>query len=119
MDMISYVMGQKSAGGGGGSDLSIAEITLTAEQGEDLGGTVGAAVITYDEYFDISSTYIDKSFSGGDTAVIQIVLYKGKAIARISTYDENAVIETSGGIEHLEDIWYLVTGDCTVTVSAP
>lgn len=85
--------------GGGESDLSIATLTFTNGEGSVLGAIAD----------DGDNRSINNSF--GD--IIKIILYKGQALIEI----DGTIESTSGNIEDLGKEGWLVTGDCTVTVS--
>lgn len=106
-DFLSIAGYETPGGGGGDSDYSGANITITFE-GEwcplqfacatDNGSIPGGA---------------PDSFVSGDTATI--MLYKGKAIAFLSS---GTVTSTTGDIEYdADNDWYLVTGDCSIAVT--
>lgn len=90
-------------GGGGSSDFSTAEVTISGLNGDNLGiPTISA----YSEQYGV--TYL------ADDGVNTVVLYKGKA----SFYTPNTVVVTGDCAEDPNDPGqYYITGDCTITVS--
>lgn len=109
MDLYDIAVA-KSLAGGGGSDLTSATMTIA-------GGTVQMnAPICFD-----FSTIQDAPFPGCiftntqsyDDGEYKVALFKGNAMCFIST--EN--ITVSGSIQDFGGGAYLVSGDCTITIS--
>lgn len=83
--------------GGGSSDFSTAEVTMTTDA--ELYGAF------------VSSDGYSLNAVGGDAGVYTIILYKGKAMLNI----DGIVQSTSGAIEYDSDYeTYYVTGNCTI-----
>lgn len=97
----------ESYGGGGGGDFSIA--TMTISVGADNSLTVRGALAV--EQGGVGASIAGDQYTESGTA--EIILYKGMAVVELSTND---TIDVSGAIEFMNDS-YVVTGDCTVTVS--
>jgi hypothetical protein len=102
--------GGGGGGGGGDSDFSTAQVTFVNNTGGNV--SVSAPIILDEE--EISALLPTYSFSSPDDTT-QIGLYKGNAVLLIpGTY----VITYTGDItEIVANIQYLVTGDCTITIS--
>ena len=98
-NLIEGVTSKSEGGGGGESDFSIATLTFT--NGE--GGVIGSVIAEVDNR---------SSYNAFDNT-IKIILYKGQALIEI----DGTIESTSGNIEDLGRDGWLVTGDCTVTVS--
>lgn len=97
-------------GGGGSSDFSTAEVTVTAF---DPGVTLAMPVIiTFDDV-----PMLAPSVGVNSTPKTLIVpLYKGKAVLVDEDYGESAVI--TGDIEYDEDLEaYIISGDGTITLT--
>lgn len=99
----------EESGGGGSSDFSTANVTLT------VGTTVnikGVCIATDDEYGE----YLDTAYQiqSADPQVITAVLYKGNSTVKIQT---QGTLNVSGNIQQLAQGVYNITGDCTITIS--
>ena len=92
-------------GGGGSSDFSTATITVVG----DLNAPIPFVMTT-----EMCSPF-DNLVSMKQTipSGVQVPLYKGTLITEIV----GDGISVSGNIEELGDSVYLITGDCTITVS--
>lgn len=102
------------SGGGGSSDFSVANVTLTNASGESLNFSwpvvyeenemgEGAPATVYDNVF------IDDN----ETKIIKIPLYKGSALIEIDAVS----FTVTGNISEVFPGSYLVTGDGTITIS--
>ena len=102
MDLYDVAVARKlSSGGGGGggsSDFSTAEVTVNGA------GFIMAAFINNDNTIGAVSL---------ENETAPIILFKGKA----NLYTEDTVSEISGDIEDAGGGDYIVTGDCTITIS--
>lgn len=98
------------SGGGGSSDFSTAEVTF---KGEALAAM--PLIVTTESGFSDDAILISQRAFGN--ASYPIALYKGKAIILVKTFEEGEVITISGGVESLSGDMYLITGDCTITIS--
>lgn len=104
--LLANAMGE-SGGGGGSSDISTAQVTVTFE-GEWC--PLVASFVSVDS--ETSNTYIGDTFHSGDVAAV--ILYKGSAIV----YCNNGYItSTSGAIQDIGDYFYRITGDCTIGIT--
>ena len=106
MDLYDVAVARKlSSGGGGGggsSDFSTAEVTISGAYSHCYGAW---ALSEYE-----CSAYSLYS----ETGTFPLILYKGKGVIELNA---RGSISTSGAIELDEDNVYLVTGDCTITIS--
>lgn len=90
-------------GGGGSSDLSTAEVTISA--GDDL------------DFYIIGAAYIDDGYihggelSGSGLQTVTIVLYSGSAFIGL---DMQSITSLSGGVIGNLDDGFVITGDCTI-----
>ena len=94
--------------GGGGGDLSVANVTVTAIGGHyaDLNGC--CCYTENDENY--SDAYLDYE------VVNKVILYKGSAMVYVS--NRKGTITVSGDAVYNESSeTIMVTGDCTITVS--
>lgn len=99
-----FVSAVNNISGGGSSDFSTAEVTLTIST---LGLTLDMANIVEQEGEEFSV------FNAQESGVYKVILYKGSAIAH-SSY----ITATSGSIASMGGNLYLITGDCTITISS-
>lgn len=104
-------------GGGGESDFSTAEVT-TINNTVNFYPTSLSEVLEDDEFQEgfPSSLYPVNANVGTETH--NCVLYKGHAVAML-VLDLGNNISVSGNIEKISDNdeVYLITGDCTITIS--
>ena len=91
-------------GGGGSSDFSTAEVTVVNGTGQDVRG---AFISTLPFEPPIDTTFPTALLSNN------VVLYKGNAVVMV----EAEVASISGDIVDMGDNIYLITGDCTITIS--
>lgn len=108
-----FLMNGGSDGSGGGeggeSDFSLASVTITNTATDDC---IFVAAVAADEGY-ITATKGENGISPG-TETLQVVLYKGKALVFI----DMTVSASSGAFEDLGDGDCVISGDCTITVSA-
>lgn len=99
----------EEAGGGGSSDFSTANVTVVYPSGVTNATVWGA--------FRFSASGIDASIpsvtTSGDYGMI---LYKGGGIVMF-TLGTGRSVTVSGNAEDMGDDSYLITGDCTITIS--
>ena len=105
-------------GGGGSSDFSVAEVTLTnvgeseirpdipVAFDENEAGEGAPAMMTSFRLFGIFPK---------ESKELKVPLYKGSAFINMGS----ATIETTGSIVSMGAGAYLITGDCTISCSAP
>ena len=98
-------------GGGGSSDFSTAEISISAAVPGVQCSVVSPHIITTP--FDMLVAD-PKNYSNGD--IVTVALYKGKASISASVVGMGN-ITVSGDIESMGGNYYLITGDCTITIS--
>lgn len=107
MDLYDVAVARKlsSGGGGGSSDFSTAEVTV-----------IGAVPTIYGSWLDEQSeqTIYKVSNSSGVETAYNLVLYKGVSVINFAVKGE---IVLSGSIESIGNAEYIVTGDCTITIS--
>lgn len=110
MLLANAMMGEGGGGGGGDSDFSTAQVTFVNNTGGYI--NVSAPIILDEE--EISALLPTYSFSSSSDTT-QIGLYKGNALLLISG---QYVITYTGDItEVVANVQYLITGDCTITIS--
>ena len=104
------------SGGGGSSDFSTAEVTIVNTYSSDF--MIQMAITKSEDGMDatlgmLTSWQIDSGM------IANVILYKGSAGAMIDGFPLNAppTIATSGNIQNMEGHSYLITGDCTITLS--
>lgn len=97
-------------GGGGSSDFSTAKLTF---EGEAL--ATMPLIVTTESGYSVDAILVSQRPFGN--ASYPIALYKGNAIIQVTAFEEGEVITISGGGESLGDDMYLITGDCTITIS--
>lgn len=100
-------------GGGGSSDFSTAEVTFSMVNTGNLASMPLVVTTESGSPFDALLPTKREVEDGAYT----IALYKGKAVVEIEVGALGDTISTSGAIELLESGIYLVTGDCTITIS--
>lgn len=98
-------------GGGGSSDFSTAEISISGES-ESQCSVISPHIIPTPFGYDLLLAD-SADYASGDS--ITVVLYNGKV--SISASVESGSITVSGNIEHMDGNEYLITGDCTITIS--
>lgn len=99
-----------SGGGGGSSDFSTATVTFEGEASAAM-----PLIITTESGSSVDAILVTQRPFGN--ASYPIALYKGNAIILVTAFEEGEVITISGGGESLGDDMYLITGDCTITIS--
>ena len=110
MEYFDNLLGEQltdGGGGGGSSDFSTAEVTVNAntQQFEFL-------VPLINEKFGYLGAYDNINPSESET--LTVCLYKGKALTQFLT---DGVVSVSGNAQ-LNNNQILITGDCTITISA-
>lgn len=94
-------------GGGGGSDFSTAQVTVTNNSSSVI--TLNVPGVGDDPAGTTFYYYIDP----GDSMTITAILYQETAVLLIQN---NPTAAVSGDIEADGDGYYIVTGDCTITI---
>lgn len=99
-------------GGGGSSDFSTAEVTVSGDNAADC--LIPYLDVTGDDSPQPSIGALN-SIQNGTT--FQIPLYKGRAYAYISSHGVNVAV--SGNIEAIANRHdeYFITGDCVITLT--
>lgn len=107
-DITSYVLGKKSAGGGGSSDFSTAEVSIVGGNGIQF---KIPCVIDNEDGPSSAPSYIPSA----DNETVTAILYKGHCF--VSLVGIQGTISVTGDIENLMGPMYLISGDCTITIS--
>lgn len=97
-------------GGGGDSDFTTASVTITNSKGADI--AIQGCFATDEDDFHISNFTVGVDASS--EVVATIILYKGQTYL----YTGNYTVTISGDIEDDGDGYYVVTGDCAITITA-
>lgn len=97
-------------GGGGESDFSTAEVTLI-NGGSAMG--IGLYLCVVDDVNNCTAT--TARLIDGTSKTFNAILYNGEAYA--SLYDSTSVDSYDGNIETSGKNGYVITGDCTITIS--
>ena len=111
-----FVSGIGSGSGGGGeSDFSTAEVTVNSS-------TSLMYKLELSNYYDYENTGImSPSIASGDidgSIILNTILYKGQAMCIFVPISANTPnISVSGNIQDLGQQTYIITGDCTITIS--
>lgn len=107
--------GSESSGdGGGGGDLTTAEVTVQLGDGKYF--EVYGAIVVQEEGQERASTSSSFGANKSGTYKQTVVLYKGSAVLSIDT---DGTTSTSGDIEQIDphDPLFYAVGDCTITIS--
>lgn len=110
IDVAQYAKADVNvAGGGGSSDLSTAEVTVVYPAGV-TNATVNGAFCFSRDGMDASIAIVTTS------GVYDMILYKGGSIVQF-TLGTGRSVTVTGNAEDLGGDAYLITGDCTITIS--
>lgn len=105
------VSGSGGGGGGGGGDFSTAKVTFLVTEVE------ARISMPRVEDSDSDSQYADSYIHVLDgTTNCKAILYRGMAYIKIDGSPYYEVSDLTGDIEDDGDGYYIVTGDCTVTI---
>ena len=107
-EMYNKVTVNVEGGGGGSSDFSTAEVTA------GIGVAMDAPVVINEEDFQ-GIAMIGSPME--EETMWQVPLYKGKCTVSIYALEEGQTISVSGDITEINEGVYLITGDCTLTIS--
>ena len=108
--LLSKTLSGGGGGGGGSSDLSTAEVTVS---GTDYINSIYGAWLTNVEGLGTIMIY---GMGGEDiTSPLTIAVADGGSVIEIDAMGSS--INVSGNITSVGDDSYLVTGDCTITIS--
>ena len=108
-DLFDVVVARKLSGGGGGggsSDFSTAEVTLNPALGKPI-----EIAVPYINWNNLLMS-INEPIQENDT--ITVPLYHNSVIAILTSIGS---ISISGDIEDVGEGAYIITGDCTITIS--
>lgn len=109
-NLIYKSLNGSGGGGGGGSDLSTAEVTLV---GYDVSGDVYLSVTNAGPP-DVSWVQAYYTFAGAQNYVA--ILYKGAAVGMLANAARDEIEHISGSAEDIGNGYFMVTGDCTITI---
>lgn len=109
-EMYNKVTVNVEGGGGGESDFSTAEVTLI-NGGSAMG--IGLYLCVVDDVNNCTAT--TARLIDGTSKTFNAILYNGEAYA--SLYDSTSVDSYDGNIETSGKNGYVITGDCTITIS--
>ena len=105
-------------GGGGSSDFSTAEVTVTNGSGTTIPVIYIQNVIEENALGEESPAgVINAVYNIGSTASIRVPLYKGGALWQIGDELLDYEISVSGSATKVASAIYHITGDCTITIS--
>ena len=108
----------EEAGSGGGSDFSTAEVTLINNY---EGSVISLMAPIYVDSEEISTliNYIDAQ--PNETITPNAVLYKNSCFAEIRWFeqlvDPKPLVTVSGNVVYEGNGFFIITGDCTITIS--
>ena len=104
-DMLDSFGGE----GGGDSDFSIVQVTLTVAEGK---AELSIPVIF--EQDGMAALVCETLYNGMSTRTVSTPLYKGMTVISIGSLSGN--VTTTGACEYADD-QLIITGDCTITIS--
>ena len=110
----TYTLKIEEEQSGGSSDFSTAEVTIVNNSQSDAFDFI--MCVTRTNGGISATTGLVLGTPVGETEVFNVVLYKGNA--HIQFKEDPLVITTSGNISDLGGDNYMVTGDCTITISS-
>lgn len=104
------------SGGGGSSDFSTAEVTVVSNLSETIKFNIPIAFSSTEEEYYIAHGDVD--IEPNSTTLLEAILFKRQC----SMYDVQLgyvehTLNISGNIEDDGDNYYIITGDCTITIS--
>lgn len=97
----------EGGGGGGSSDFSTAEVTVVGHTNEAL-----PLIFQEGALGEGSPACLYTVMQALESGIYNIPLYKGSSVVEIHN-----VTDTSGSITNLFETIYLITGDCTITIT--
>ncbi len=121
-DMTPLILEEDSGGTepAGESDFSFAEVNFTVANYdailEDI-GSIEIDGILFDANYDIPMPTLEVPFDSEGKGNFTVVLYKGQGYFQIGGLDTTSEISCQGGIEHLENMMFSITGDGSATFS--
>lgn len=104
----------ESGGGGGSSDFSMARVTVTSNE------EITPAIF---EFFHVCTIgeFQGLTFAAPQPMTqnlyIDVILYKGASLLNVMPGWDYTIVSTSGAIQQMDNIAYMISGDCTITVS--
>lgn len=112
--LISIGYAEEVSGGGGSSDFSTAEVTIT--NNGSASRSLGLPVCTESELTPLGHAVLinrTEEVGTGESATFKVPLYKGYTM-----FNTSLTVQTSGNITYNSTYrLYLITGDCTITIS--
>ena len=100
-----------SGGGGGGGDFSTATLTVSSAYTVDL---YVPQLLEADTWGEGQPPFI-YTYENSRGGTYEVLLYKGAAYVGINC--EYHSVNCSGDITDMGDNYFLITGDCTITIS--
>lgn len=100
-------------GGGGGSDFSTAQVTIVDNIGDGINLEL-PVLYEEGEAGEGAPAYVSAISMSYTSGVYNVVLYKGNLLLILS---QEQGVTTSGSITKLQSSAYLISGDCTITIS--
>ena len=105
-------------GGGGSSDFSTADVTITNESSTTIPVIYIQNVVEENALGTESPAgVLNAVYNIGSTASIRVPLYKGGALWQIGDELLDYEISVSGSATKVSSAIYHITGDCTITIS--
>lgn len=108
-----FVSAVNNISGGGSSDFSTAVLTFVLSEGKSAQFACANFEIQGDEGMALGE---NGAFNGGRTT-FDVILCKGSTMLTLTNYPSGSNISISGNIEDMGRDTYLITGDCTITIS--
>lgn len=109
IDVAQYALADVNVeGGGGSSDFSTAEVTIVNNTGD--GTSFDGAIIKN------GNININAGLDEG-TNILTVILYKGVTYCGTYDVDMSTAVITGDAEYSAEDDCYIITGDCTITIS--
>ena len=106
--------------GGGSSDFSTAEVTISIDEGVEIDASISMIGGTFDgEFEDFESVQTVPLFAG-DSYTALMPLFKGKEIVSFNQFNYASATATGGVSLDIEDSQlngFTVTGDGTITIN--
>lgn len=103
------------SGGGGSSDFSTAEMTIVNNSSSNF-DFIMATKISEDEMEATVGMLSSETIGSGMTT--NVILYKGTAGMAIQhPVGVTITVVTSGNIQEMDGYTYIITGDCSITLS--
>lgn len=114
IDVAQYATADVSVSGGGGGDFTTATVTVVPS-----GETTNAQL----SYLGVCTTaeLQGQTFAAskpmGPDLYFDVILYNGASMLNVKAGANFSIVSTSGAIQQMNAMTYMITGDCTITVS--